>query len=128
MNWAIGVVNGAEEKEFDESCLTDIQREFIEAGLNKLEDFKPRGNIYGEKVHELRLIKPLVKDEFKDCKTAADSDMTAREFEDMIYSPSEDETVDDMVKSSYKKPATKATKPAKSVEVEEDDDGIDTLF
>lgn len=126
MNWAIGVVNGAEEKEFDESCLTDVQREFIEAGLNKLEDFKPRGNIYGEKVHELRLIKPLVKDEFKECMTAADSDMTAREFEDMIYSPSEDETVDDMVKSSYKKSAAKTVKPAK-VE-EEEDDGIDTLF
>ena len=45
----------------------------------------------------------------------------------MIYSPSEDETVDDMVKSSYKKPATK---PAKTVKVEggDDDDGIDTLF
>ena len=58
--------------------------------------------------------------------TAADSDMTAREFEDMIYSPSEDETVDDMVKKSYKKPATKVVKSAE-VE-EEEDDGIDTLF
>ena len=73
-------------------------------------------------------MKKTIKDEFKECMTAADSDMTAREFEDMIYSPSEDETVDDMVKSSYKKPATKAAKSAKSVEIEEDDDGIDTLF
>lgn len=122
MNWAIGVVNGAEEKEFDETCLTDAQKEQIELGISTLEEFKPRGNIYGERTHELRLIKPILKDDLKECKTAADSDMTAREFEDEIYTPAADESVEDMVKDTPKAKAT--AKPAE----EEDDGNIDTLF
>lgn len=126
MNWAIGVVNGAEEVEFSEDTLTDAQKMQIELGMSKLEDFRPRGSIYGERTHELRLIKPLLMGEFKECMTAAESEFTAREFEDEIYTPAVDETVDDMVNSSSNKPAAKPI--IKAAEPEEDDDSIDTLF
>ena len=52
----INAVNGAETVEFSEDCLTDLQRMAILVGKNKLEDFKPRGNTYGERIQELRVI------------------------------------------------------------------------
>ena len=36
----INCINGAEEIEFNESCLTDNQKMAIALGMNKLEDFK----------------------------------------------------------------------------------------
>lgn len=52
----ISAVNGAEVVEFSEEQLTEKQKMAISLGLNKLEDFKPRGNTYGERVQELRVI------------------------------------------------------------------------
>lgn len=124
MNWAIGVVNGAEEVPFSEETLTDVQREQIELGISKLEDFRPRGSIYGQRVNELRLIKPILKGEFESSKAAEDSGFTAREFEDEIYVPKADESIADMERSAKK--STKSA-PAKKAEPE-DDDTIDTLF
>lgn len=120
MNWELGVVNGAEEIKFDESCLTKPQLRQIELGFSTLEDFRPRGSIFGERVNELRINKPLLTGDFADCETAAVSDYTAREFEDMIYVPNKDETVEDMMKSGSKKSKSK---------VEDDDDrDLDSIF
>lgn len=60
--YELKVVRGAEEVEFDESKLTVQQREFIELGVSKLEDYKPKGSVYGEAVEEIQLIKPLLKE------------------------------------------------------------------
>ena len=54
----LNVLNGAETVEFNEDCLTDQQKMEIALGLSKLEDFKPRGNIYGNRIQELRVFKP----------------------------------------------------------------------
>lgn len=54
----LNVLNGAETVEFSEDCLTEQQKMEIALGLSKLEDFKPRGNIYGSKIQELRVFKP----------------------------------------------------------------------
>ena len=45
-------VNGSEEVAFDENCLTDNQKEMIELGLKTLDDFKPNGSIFGERVEK----------------------------------------------------------------------------
>lgn len=125
MNWQLAVVNGAEEVEFSEDSLSEQQKEQIELGISKLEDFR-RGPIYGQRVNELRLVKPLLTGEFETCKTAADSGYTAREFEDEIYVPMADESVDDMMKDSKDKVKTTA---APAVETQEDsEDDIDTMF
>jgi hypothetical protein len=119
MNWELGVVNGAEEVHFDESCLTKAQKRQIELGFSTLEDFRPRGTIFGERVNELRINKPLLMGEFADCETAAQSDYTAREFEEMIYIPSKEETVEDMMKSGA----------SKSTHKDEDDErDLDSIF
>ena len=122
MNWQIAVVNGAEEVEFSEASLTEQQKEQIELGISKLEDFKPHGNVFGERVNELRLVKPILTGEFETCKAAADSDYTAREFEDEIYTPAADESVDDIMKGSKSKAKSVAEVPV------EDAEDIDSMF
>ena len=121
MNWQLAVVNGAEEVEFSEDTLSEQQKEQIELGISKLEDFR-RGPIFGQRVNELRLVKPLLTGEFETCKTAAESDFTAREFEDEIYVPVSDESVDDMVNGSSKSKAKAASV------VEETAEDIDSMF
>ncbi len=120
MNWQLAVVNGTEEVEFSEASLTDQQREQVELGISKLEDFR-RGPIFGERINELRLVKPLLLGEFETCKTAAESEYTAREFEDEIWVPALDESVDDMMKSQSKATPT-------PVEDADDDADIDSMF
>lgn len=127
MNWQIAVVNGAEEVPFTMDSLTEQQREQVELGISKMEDFKPRGNILGDREKELRLVKPILTGEFEECKTAADSGYTAREFEDEIWTPAVDESVDDMMKGGSK--AKTKAKAAPAVESPADDeDDIDTMF
>lgn len=59
------VIRGAEEVEFNESHLTSQQKEMVELGLAELNDFKPKGNVLGDNVDEIRIVKPLLK-EFDD--------------------------------------------------------------
>ena len=47
---------GAEIKEFDESCLTARQKMSIALGQSKIEDFKPKSNIYGNFITEYKII------------------------------------------------------------------------
>lgn len=64
INVELNVINGAEIIEFNEDCLTEKQKMAISLGLNKLEDFKPRGNTYGNRIVELRVCKPILKGDF----------------------------------------------------------------
>lgn len=127
MNWQIAVVNGAEEVEFTMDSLTEQQREQVELGISKMEDFRPRGNIFGERVNELRLVKPILTGEFEECKAAADSEYTAREFENEIYAPASDVSMDDMVSGSSKSKAKAKATPAVDTPVEDEED-IDSMF
>lgn len=88
-----------------------------------MEDFR-RGPIYGQRVNELRLVKPILTGEFETCKTAAESDFTAREFEDELWAPAVDESVDDMMKSGSKA----KTKAKAAPVVEEAAEDIDSMF
>lgn len=58
----IDVINGSEKIEFDESCLTPLQLMSVKLGKNKVEDFKPRGNVYGDRVVELRICNYNLRD------------------------------------------------------------------
>lgn len=106
MLWDIRVVNGAQEVEFDESQLTKLQKMQIELGEATLDDFRPRGQIFGSRLSELRLNKPLAQGDFAD--GMVDTGYKLSEFEDMIAVPTKDETVSDMEKSAAK---TEDTKP-----------------
>lgn len=50
LNVEFNYQNGAEAIEFDESQLTDLQKEMVELGLKKIDDFRPAGQAYGDRV------------------------------------------------------------------------------
>ena len=96
MLWDIVLVRGAEEVDFDESMLTAAQKEQIELGVRTIDDFKPRGNIYGGNINEYRLFEPKLLGDFAD--GILDTDLKISEFEEQIYIPVKEETVSDMMK------------------------------
>ena len=83
MRWKIKVFNGAEEVEFDESMLTDAQKEEIAIGLSTIDDFRPSGNPLGGNTREYRLFRPDLKDT-KFSEGAFETGLTADEFAEQI--------------------------------------------
>lgn len=115
--WDMVLVNGAEEVEFDESMLTNAQKEQIELGLKTLNDFKPVGDIYGNRITEFRLFDPRLTGDFED--GLVEMEESASEIEEMIYIPPKNETEEE----AKEKSKTKKKKPAK-VEPEDDDEDM----
>lgn len=68
LQWQVNIFRGADKVEFTEKDLTQEQKEAIEFGYNKLEDFTPKGGMLGDNIYENRLVKPnLLKiNEFND--------------------------------------------------------------
>lgn len=125
--WEIVLLRGAEEADFDESMLTDSQREQVELGIKTVDDFRPKGNIFGDRIDEFRLFDPKLEGDFAD--GVLDADDKGEEFEEKIYQPPMDETMDE-AKSNSKKSKEKA----KSKDDDDDppfddeksaDDGVD---
>lgn len=127
--WDIVLLRGAEEADFDESMLTAKQKEQIELGLKTLDDFKPKGTIVGDRVNEYRLFDPKLTGDFSDGLLECDDTMD--EFEEKIYQPPQDETLDE-AKSNSKKDKKAKTDPdddddeapfdsAKEDDIEEED-------
>lgn len=78
------IVNGAEVVEFDESQLTDKQRTAIALGLAKLEDYKPKGNIFGERINFIKVTQP-------DLKLSPEGTMESIDLDELVdYLPSDD--------------------------------------
>lgn len=111
--WEIVLLRGAEEAEFDESMLTDSQREQVELGIKSVDDFRPKGNIYGDHIDEFRLFEPKLEGNYAD--GVLECDDTADEFEEKIFVPAADETMEEAKKNS------KSAK-SKSKKDEDDDD------
>ena len=120
--WECVMLNGSEAVEFDESQLTKAQKEQVELGIRKLEDFKPAGSIFGDRINEYRLFDPKLTGDFAD--GLVDTEMTVSEFEEVIFAPAKDEKLDDVVKKSE----TKETPPFKEDEKEEPEVDDDDLF
>ena len=124
--WEVKVLNGAEEVDFDESQLTDAQKEQIELGIKTLDDFRPNGSIYGERISEYRLLEPsLIKTNSDDfSKGFVTCDMTKDEFDELIYHPAKKEKLSDLEESTKKE---SEEKNEKEVDIEDDIDD-DDLF
>jgi hypothetical protein len=61
LQWEVNIFRGADKVEFTEKDLTPQQREAIEFGYAKLEDYAPKGGMLGETTEENRLVKPILK-------------------------------------------------------------------
>lgn len=110
--------NGAEEVPFDESTLTQNQKEAISLGLKTIDDFKPAGSIYGERVTVFKLSDFDLRGDYED--GYVDTEMTINEFEDEIFSVSEEETLDEVIE--------KAEKTEEPKNESADEDPIEDLF
>jgi len=123
--WEVKMLNGAEEVDFDESQLTDAQKEQIELGIKTLDDFKPNGSIFGERVNEYRLLEPsLIKTGSDDFSNGFIScEMTDDEFDELIYHPAKKEKMSDLEESTKKESEEKNEKEV-DIEDELDDDDL----
>ena len=101
--WECRLVNGAEEVEFDESQLTDQQKKQIEFGVRTLDDFKPKGNIYGSVIKEVRLFEPILQSGFENGILTCDE--TIDEFEEKIFVRGATEKLDDILNAAKAKAA-----------------------
>lgn len=115
--WEIVLLRGAEEAEFDESMLTASQREQVELGIKTVDDFRPKGNVYGDRIDEFRLFEPKLEGDYAD--GVLECDDTADEFEEKIYVPAQDETMEEAKKNS------KSSSKAKKDEDEDDEPPFD---
>ena len=91
--WSSKVIRGAETIEFDESMLTDAQREQIAFDIATIDDFnKP---VFGENIYEFRLIRQELQGDFSN--GAIDSGLTMAELEAELFSqPKPTETIEDI--------------------------------
>ena len=107
------LINGSEAIEFDESQLTDLQREAVALGIKTLEDYRPRGQILGERVQEIRLVNPYLRQEYSD--GIIDLGETMSQFEEeQVYVPPTEESLEDVFKTAEKS-------IVKEVEIDDDD-------
>ena len=103
----INAINGAETIEFSEECLTEKQKMSIALGLNKLEDFKPRGNTYGERIQELRVINA----DLRNYSDGAVEVFEVKELDDYLVSIEDDKDVKESeVKTEESKTENKENK------------------
>lgn len=110
------LINGAEEKEFDESQLTENQKAMISCGLMSLDDFKPKGAIYGERKTTYKLYSYDLRDEYSDGYVIV-KDITPSDLAEMIYTASEDTEAS----------KAKSEEPAKTI-ADENGVDLDSLF
>lgn len=61
LQWVVNIFRGADRVEFTFDDLTPQQKEAVEFGFSKLEDFAPKGGMLGETVYENRLVKPVLE-------------------------------------------------------------------
>lgn len=92
-------INGAEEMEITEDMLTANQREAISLGLKKLEDFRT-GSVFGNRITEYRLVDFNLRGDYEDGCIILDDSIS--EFEENIYIPEKEESVDELEKSTKK--------------------------
>lgn len=104
LNLTCNYVNGAEEVEFDTSTLDANQLEAIELGLKTIDDFRPSGSIYGNRVTAYKIVDFDLRGEA--ANGVYDSEFTTSEFEDLIYDPDAKESIDDVVAKSINAPST----------------------
>lgn len=118
MNWDITYINGADTVEFTINQLTKAQREQVELGLATLESFKPKGDIYGNKVVDFRLSKPNLVGDFSD--GLVDTEMTLKEFEEQVHVPNVTvEKLEDVMKKNEELESKKETEEQDEVSEED---------
>lgn len=111
----INVYRGAESVGISYDDLTDEQKKYVQIGLKKVEDFAPKGGMFGANIEEFRLVSAILEDDYADGKL--DTELSDEEFEDLLFKSTADVNLADEMQKSQ---AKEAQKPAEK-EVEEVD-------
>lgn len=85
------LINGAEEVEFNESQLSENQRAMIACGLMSLDDFRPKGSIFGKSTTTYKLYSYDLRDDYADGFLVL-KDYTPDDLKSNIYSSSASST------------------------------------
>lgn len=113
LHWNCRLINGAEEVPFDETMLTDAQKTQIEIGLATLDEFRPRNGVYGEKITEVRLYRPILKGQYTE--GIIECEESNEEIESRIFTFEKQETLEEVMKEDVLK---------EPVVDEDEDDGL----
>lgn len=108
----LAFVNGAQEEEFDESMLSDNQKEAIELGIKSIDDFKPSGGVYGSRVTMYKLVDFDLRGDYED--GYIDTEMKFDELEEELFIP-------DVTEESLEE-VEKAAEESSDDEDDDDDD------
>lgn len=112
----IAYINGAQEEEFNESMLSANQKEAIELGLKTIDDFRPSGGVYGEKITMYKLTDFDLRGDYEN--GCVDTEMSVSKLEEEEFKVAKTETLEDL-EEEIKEAA---------VEENDDDDSDDDLF
>lgn len=122
--------NGSEEEEFTEDMLTPLQKQQLDLGLKTLDDFRPAGRTFGNRIVEYKLVNCDIRGDFADGKKTLDDSVD--DFESEIYSVATNDEEDIELginePEEEEKPKKKEKKVEKKVEEEEEEDDLDSLF
>lgn len=109
--WTVNIFRGADKVEFTFNDLTPKQKEAVEFGYAKLEDYAPKGGMLGESVYENRLVKPLLQN-FNDHNNFVDGAAeTSYSVEDLDYVPVQQEDKKSPPKEESKPESKQEEKP-----------------
>lgn len=115
----LNYINGSEKAEFTADMLTETQKEFIELGLKTLDDFRPAGDVYGERITIYKLVdfdlNTIGKKDFSNGYIEAD--MSEDEFMELVYKAPKKETVEEAIDSAVEKKESVS-------EVDDDDEDL----
>ena len=110
------VISGAEVKTFSEADLTEDQKTLIEIGMATMDDFKPKGQTFGDNLNEIRLLFPKIKDMGEGANFSAGAIETDFEATELKYTAVERQsTVADVENTKDEK------KESNPLEISEDD-------
>ena len=115
-------INGQEQVEFDKSMLTERQKEALELGLKTLDEMRPSGTAYGERVLIYKLRDFDMRTDGKYTEGYIVSELTQDEFDEKLYKVAEPASIDDLVDDNDELPFGDTKKS------DEDEDDEDDLF
>jgi len=117
----LNYINGNEEIEFTEAQLTEVQKQKIELGLATLDDFKPKGKIFGDSIKIYKVKDFTLTGNYSEGLKV--SDESVADFEERIHVVAPKEVSAEEVME--KKEDIGMNEP---VDDEDDDDGLEDLF
>lgn len=101
------LISGAETVDFSEKDLTEDQRTLIDIGMATLEDFKPKGQTFGDKVEQIRLVFPKIKNLGDGLDFTKGAKETLVKVSELQYVPKEDGSTSTDTKKDSKVTDTK---------------------